>query len=319
MDELDIIKSFNQKRVLLIGDTILDIYTYGKEVCKSSDSRATEIEEEKTEVSFGGASGVANNILELGGSVIFFSVVGDDETAKHYSSFNHPKLEKHFLIDKTRPTIIKKRFWVNGHKIFQTNQVDNRDISPELEKEFIEKIEPLVGQVDLILALDPRHGLLTETLITNLVHLSKRYQKPLYVDAQCYHRPSNHYSYRGADCLFLNETEARIVYPGFDINNPEPSLKGIRGSLQLSNVVIKLGEEGSMALFNGKYIKSPAFKTQVVDPCGAGDAFLAAFSLSNREVPEKSLAIANSWAALSTTIQGTRPPSKKELIKICKS
>jgi sugar/nucleoside kinase (ribokinase family) len=53
-----------------------------------------------------------------------------------------------------------------------------------------------------------------------------------------------------------------------------------------------------------------------VDPCGAGDAFLAAFSLGDRSQPEESLKIANIWGALSTTIHGTIPPQKAELLKI---
>ncbi|MBI2042695.1 MAG: hypothetical protein HYT21_03060 [Candidatus Nealsonbacteria bacterium] len=316
MRELDIIKDFEQKKVLLIGDTILDVYSTGQEVCQSSDSRAAEIEEGQVALSFGGASGVANNILELGGQVIFFSIVGDDAAAQSYDSFVHPNLKKYFIVDTQRPTIVKKRFWINGQKIFQANRVNNQDISPEIEKNLIIKIEPILNQADLIVVLDARHGLMTEALIQQLIDLSKKYNKPMYVDSQISHKGGNHRLYQGADCLFLNEAEARTVYAGFDADNPEFSVKEIKARLELSNVVVKLGARGSAVFFNGQFIIHPAHQVQVVDPCGAGDAFLAAFSLGDRQKPADSIGIANTWAALSTTILGTSPANKQDLIKI---
>lgn len=301
----------------MIGDTILDIYSYGQEVCKSSDSQAIEAEEEKISITFGGASLVASNILELGGRVIFFSVVGDDPISKHYDFFTHPKLNKNFLVDKNRPTTVKKRFWVDGRKVFQINQVDNQDISSNLEKELIAKIESCLSEVDLIVALDARHGLLTKNLISQLIRLAKRHQKPLYVDSQISHKNSNHYLYRRADCFFLNRNEAKAILPDFNMRRPKESLKLLKENFAVNNVVIKLGGQGSVALFNNKYIRSPAYRVKALDPCGAGDAFLACFCLGSREAPEESLAIANVWAALSTTIRGTNPPKKQALIHIC--
>ncbi len=301
MNKLDIIKGFEQKKILLIGDTILDIYSYGREVCKSSDSQASEVEEDKISVSFGGASLVASNILELGGSVVFFSVIGKDEAAKYYDNFKHPNLEKHFLADNSRVTTVKKRFWVNGKKLFQANQADNRYIKPALERKMIKEMEPLVKNVDVITVLDAQHGLLSRELIADLIKLSKKYQKPLYVDSQISHRPSNHHLYKGADCLFLNEKEAKAV--------------NVR-SLGVANFIIKLGEKGSKAWFNNIEITTAPFPVKAVDTCGAGDAFLAVFSLGDRDAVAESLAVANTWAALSTAILGTVPPKKQNLKKI---
>lgn len=316
MTELDIIKSFENRKILLVGDTILDIYSYGKEVCKSSDSEAPEIEEEKVEVSFGGASLVAKNILELGGFLVYFSVIGDDENAKHYDSFKHPKLDKHFLIDKNRRTTTKRRFWVDNYKLFQINEVDNQDINAGLEKKLVEAIKSYVNEVDLILVLDAQHGLLTKTLIKYLIKLSKEYNKPLYVDAQVSHRNSNHHLYKGVDCLFFNQREAEGADPEFDINHPEFSLNSIKKKLDIVNVIVKMGKQGSIALINNKYIKSSSYQVATVDACGAGDAFLAAFSLGNPELMVETLDISNTWAGLSTAIYGTIPPKKQDLIKI---
>ena len=81
---------------------------------------------------------------------------------------------------------------------------------------------------------------------------------------------------------------------------------------------MKLGSRGAITLWNRQFLKIKAYKVKAVDVCGAGDAFLAAFSLGDRTRPKESLEIANIWAALSTTIHGTIPPRRSDLVKILK-
>ncbi len=317
MGKLDIIESFKQKKILLIGDTILDVYSYSHAVCKALDAPTVEAEQDKFSVSFGGASLVANNILELGGSVIFFSVVGDDENARHYDSFDNPRLDKHFFIDKNRRTTVKRKFWVDGYKLLQVNEVDNYGIDANLEKEIADSIEPHVDKADLMVISDPQHGMLTNNLIKHLKGLAKKYQKPLYVDTQISHKDSNHHLYKNADCIFLNQNEAKAVDPGFDTDKPEYSLNLIREELEIPNVIVKIGDKGSLALFSGNYIKASPYGVKTVDACGAGDAFLAAFSLGDTKSIADTLEVSNIWAALSTTIYGTDVAKKQDLIDAC--
>jgi len=309
MDKLDIIKSFNKKKILLIGDTILDAYIYGRKVGKDLDSSAPQVKEINVFRTFGGASLVAANMLELGSQVFFVSVVGADKNAEYYDSFSHSKLRKFFIVDKGRKTTTKSRIFVDGKKMLWLNQVSDREIDSDIEKKLINSIKPLIKEVDLMVVADNQHGLLTKNLISNLIKLSKKYRKPLYVDSQIGYKPGKHHLYKGADCMFLNRREAKAVDPKIDI-------KRIKEKLGISNVIIKLGAKGAKALFNGSYIESVPHKVRVVDPCGAGDAFLAAFSCGDRKFPQESLDIANIWAALAVTVQGTEPPKKKDLINI---
>lgn len=309
MDKLDIIKSFNKKKILLIGDTILDAYVYGRKVGKDLDSSAPQVKEIDVFRTFGGASLVAANILELGGQVFFVSVVGADKNAEYYNTFNHLKFKKFFIVDTERKTTTKSRIFVDGKKMLWLNQVTDGEINSDIEKKIVDAVKPLVKEVDVMVAADNQHGLLTENLIKQLVKLSHEFKKPLYVDSQIGYKPGKHHLYRGADCMFLNRREAQSVDKKIDI-------KKIKEKLGISNVVVKLGAKGAVALFNDELVGSVPYKVRVVDPCGAGDAFLAAFSMSDRRFPEESLDIANIWGALAVTIQGTEPPKKKDLINI---
>lgn len=307
-NKLEIIKSFDNKKILLIGDTILDVFIYGKAVKMNFDAPTPEAEEIQADEFFGGASLVASHILELGGSVFFVSVVGDDSDARTYDGFNHPKLIKHFFADKTRKTTVKRRFWVDGYKLVQMNQVNNHDINENLEQEIIRKVEPLFGQVDVIIVSDNRHGLLTQNLIAQLISFSQKYQKPLYADCKI----GKQHFYRGADCLFPNKKEAESISPALDP-------KEFAEKCGVKNVIIKFGAEGVMALLNGELIKIPGQRVEAIDTCGAGDAFLAAFSLGDKNSIKESLEVANIWAALSTTLKGTAIPQKQNLINIINS
>jgi len=315
MSELDIIKLFKQKKILLIGDTILDVYNYSRSIGKSLDAPNIEAEQDNVCVSFGGASLVARNILELGGSLVYFSIVGNDENAKYYNSFVHPKLEKHFLVDKNRRTTVMTRFWVDGYKLLQVNEVDNYGIDADLEKKIIKLIGSFVEDVDLILICDPQRGLLTKNLIDHLIELSRKHQKQLYVDSQVTHRGSNHHLYRGVDCIFFNENEAMTVNSNLDFRRPRLLLDSLKKQFEIPNIVVKLGPKGSLALFGNKYIKTTAHPVKTVDVCGAGDAFLAAFVLGDKRMLKESFDIANKWAGLSTAVHGTIPPKKQDLIK----
>ena len=310
----DIVKSFQNKRVLLIGDSILDVYIYGHLIGQALDAPdSSEVEETKSKIFFGGNGLIASHILELGGHLTFITVLGADKDAKHYDLWVHPKLKKIFLVDKTRRTTVKSRWYDGLRKLLQVNKVDNHELSDALEKKLLKHVEKEIKAADVVVVMDPQHGLMKKSLIENLLNLSKKHNKPLYVDAQVSHRKSNHHLYKGVDTIFLNQNEAKAVYRKFNLLKIEESLETIRKKLDLNNVVVKLGAQGSAAIFNGEYIRTRPHKVKAVDVCGAGDAFLAAFSLSDRNRPHESLKIANIWGALSTTVHGTIPPRKKDL------
>jgi len=71
-------------------------------------------------------------------------------------------------------------------------------------------------------------------------------------------------------------------------------------------VVVKLGEEGSMAVTKDEMYKCEPYRVTVEDPIGAGDAFNAAFIASYyKGIPiEKALEYGNAAGALATTVRG---------------
>ena len=312
---LEIIEKFKSKKVLIIGDAILDIYVYGTALGKSAETPTMVAKEEKTEVSYGGSSLVVRNILELGAKVSYIAVIGNDEEAKYYNNFNHANLTNYFIVDKTRRTTIKKRFWIDGYKLFQIDNLDNKDLSPELTKKVLGAFNKEIKNCDIVVIADNRHGMMTKSLIDSIKRIAEENKKKVIVDSQVSQRGCMHEYYKDCHLICLNLREAKELDPDFEAKAGLEYFKKLREKLGSSNLCIKLGEKGSLSLIDEELIENSAIKVKEIDTCGAGDAFLAALSLAEMNNANESIQIANYWAGLSVAVHGVNPPKKDNLIK----
>src|ERR1700733_5899685 len=96
------VDSFSTSRVLLIGDVILDEYRWGTALGLSAETPTIVARDDSTSISWGGAGLLCRNILALGGTVKFTSLVGDDEFRQYTGQFQHDNLTKVFLEDAGR-------------------------------------------------------------------------------------------------------------------------------------------------------------------------------------------------------------------------
>jgi rfaE bifunctional protein kinase chain/domain len=312
---LSLIEGFSRKRILLLGDTILDIYVYGQAIGKSAETPTIVAKEIETNFSLGGAFLVARNLLELGAQVTFLTMVGDDQEANYVRSFNHERLEKLLLLHPRRRTTTKKRYWVDGYKLLQFDIVDNSPMSEDLSEAATGQVRNVLPKQDVVVVADYRHGLLSPPLIKGVLQLASESGKCLFVDSQLSQNPANHLLYYGADAVCLNLKEARAIDPDFEPGHELSCFEQLTCKLGTTQVIVKLGEQGCAAAIRGQLFRSSALKVRAVDTCGAGDAFLAALSLSGLECPVEALRIANAWAALSTQIHGAHPPSRPDLLR----
>ena len=309
-------------KVIVIGDLIIDVYHQGKILGASVEALRflpkTVIKHEISQVSAGGAGLLVRNMLTLGGNVVFLTCVGGDSYAKEEASLFHKRLKKIVLKDPKRKTTVKERFWAGDRKVLAWDRLDNRFVSSAIERKILNFAKNYIKNVDKVIISDYRHGLLTKTLAGRLVRLAKTNRKPIYVDSQVAQSKTNHAWYRGADLFCLNVKEAKSIDSKFTEREIKKSLVRIKKILQAKNVILKLGDKGSLSLLGEKFIKTKALKIKAVDTTGAGDAFFAVLALS-KNLTERELKIANAWAGLKTTLCGTQTPSLIKLKKYIKS
>ena len=302
------------KKVLVIGDVILDVWTYAKAIGLSLETPTLKVKLTEKKHTFGGTGNVVNNLKELGADITFLTLLGEDEYTKTYEDIDGIKL--HSIIEDDRKNTVKERFWVerggSNYKHLQVNVIDNKSIKKDSIDKMINNIENLLKEnFDVIMLIDYRHGLFTKEFLHRLMPMLSKTEIPIVVSSQIsdYGRglTSNHINFKGADLIVMNKLEAEF---NLDENQPMSDLIKIFNC----DVCVTSGRAGSTLFMGGKSYHKDIIDIEEVDPCGAGDSFISALSLSNwKEFPENSLSIGNCWAGLSVQNHGTVCPNIKEL------
>jgi rfaE bifunctional protein kinase chain/domain len=295
------------KKILIIGDLILDVFHHGTYIGQSLSHAKTPVALSRSSTyTWGGAGFVVRNMLALGGKISFISALGNDDFAERANRFTHPNLKKLFLHIPRKPTTVKQRFWIGEKSLLGWHQFDNSFLSETFARTLLARVRAELPSVNKVVIADYRHGLLSPTLAKKIVDECAHLHVPLYVDSQIsYDNTGNHIWYKGASLFCLNQKEARSIDPRFNQNKPETSLLRLQKMLGAQDIVIKLGAQGSIALIGDEYVKTVAHKVREVDSTGAGDAFIAALALGEAPPTREDLERANLWAALSTTKIGT--------------
>jgi D-beta-D-heptose 7-phosphate kinase/D-beta-D-heptose 1-phosphate adenosyltransferase len=308
-----ILQRFDRTRVLLIGDTILDIYTYGAALGLSAETPTLVARRKEVRHSLGGAALVARNLLELGASVQFITLLGADEEALPIRRFAHPRLALLPVEDPARPTTVKHRFWVDGYKLFQLDQRDDAPIAAPVAERVLALAEAALPNTDIVVISDYRHGLLSADLVAALLPRLHAAKTIVYVDSQISQTSGNHALYRGGCVMVLNLREARSIDPAFAPSTDARAFAILNRVLDTQRIVVKLGEQGALFQEGSSVFQASARPVSVTDTTGAGDAFLSAFSLAGLDDPQAALQLANAWAGLSVQIHGTIPPRRADL------
>lgn len=299
------------KKILVIGDLILDVIHRGVHIGQSlAHSRTPVAKKHSVAYLWGGAGFLVRNMLALGAEVRFVSLIGSDGFSAAAAAFEHPRLHKRFMRVTDKPTTVKERFWVGDRKLLSWHHLDNTPLSRARERELLQMIRAQLPKIDKVVVADYCHGLLSARLGSRIVHECARRKIPLYVDSQvAYDNTCTHRWYAGAGVFCLNAKEAKSIDQRFSARSLRSSLARLQRILRSPNIIVKLGDRGSAALFEERFIQTRAHSVTERDPSGAGDAFLAALSMGSTPPSESDLIDANVWAALSTTRIGTEIPS----------
>lgn len=316
-----VIKNFNQKRVLLLGDAMLDIYIYGKasRICREAPVPIVEI---KSRVNTGGgAANTAINMSMLGADVLFISVIGDDSEGKillKKLQESHVDTENIF-IDSQRQTITKSRVVANDQLLIRYDTGSTSMIREELEEKIIQQLMKTYSQIDGVLISDYGYGIITEPILFVLEKLQGSIPKPLFVDSKYIEKYKKLYP--------------RFVKPNYQ---EASQLLGIIKSDNLSRIdhiiahrddlfnktnaqiiSVTLDKEGAITFEeDGKIYRTYTNPALQAKAAGAGDTYTTAFSLSllcNAQLPLAS-EIAAAAASITIRKEGTAFCTNAELL-----
>lgn len=269
-------------RVHVVGDTIVDNYSYCSLLGATAKSPTFSVRHERTDVFVGGAAVVAKHVRAAGADVVFSTVLGDDQLKEFVlGDLAAAGITCHPFIDRTRPTTHKERFIADGHKLLQVDRVDNRPVS-ERALGFLEA-KARETEVHVVIFSDFRHGVFNRHTIGRLRQALPQ-QALKVADSQVSSRWGNILDFTDFDLLTPNEREARFALADQDSVVRPLALELFRRA-RCRHLILKLGERGMLGYrtpghMPREFFTVDSFVDRLVDPVGAGDALLAYASLA---------------------------------------
>ena len=307
---LGFIERFRGKRILVIGDIMLDKYLNG-DVSRISPEAPVPIVTVKNERFVpGGAANVACNIASLGGNAVMAGVIGKDEPGTLLmKELQERGIEtSQVIVDRKKPTTQKVRVVAQNQQLLRVDYEDAGNICHETEMELIKSVRKEIPGVDALVVSDYAKGVITPELMKSIQ--SARNNKVLIVDP----KPTHRSLYTEVSVITPNLKEAMEMAP-----REESSIDGMGNYLVnelKSTILITLGEKG-MALFqkDGKKTEIPTHAKEVFDVSGAGDTVVAALALalSSGASVEQAAMIANYAAGVKVGKRGTASVGVEEL------
>ncbi len=280
----EITESFTGKKILVVGDVVLDRYIYGVVERLNPEAPVPILHAKREENATGGAGNSAKNAAMLGAQVTCIGVVGNDQDADLVDrSANDEGYSPVLIRNKNIATIVKKRYIVGSQQLLRVDYEDILDMPGDIEDRLIEEITEHAKEVDAIIVSDYAKGTISEAIAHTLMKCMKEQEIPMMVDA----KPSRVSYFTGATYMSPNKKEAH-EYLG--INEHENGgkkaheLAAMVSSSFDTTVFLTLGREGMYVQDKGgagDYIPTIYIKEdEVVDTSGCGDTAAAAILLS---------------------------------------
>ncbi len=271
---------FKDKKILVVGDIILDKFVRGKVTRISPEAPVPVVDVHDEQYMPGGAGNVVSNILELGANVSIGGVIGDDFFGDQLTGiFKEMGADiSGIIVDKKRPTSLKTRIIAEHQQVVRTDLESKAEIEADIADGIIKWIGSIIENIDGVVISDYGKGLITTNLIELIIKSARIKDIPVVVDPQVGH----FFEYKGVTSITPNQKEAGEALKM--VISDEESLaevgKRLLKELGSESILITRGEKG-MALFlkDGRIMNIPTLAREVYDVSGAGDTVVSIFTL----------------------------------------
>ena len=300
---------FAQKRILVVGDAMLDRYWFGDATRISPEAPVPVVRVVRSEDRLGGAANVALNVSALGVKAGLLSVIGDDEAGKTIEQILHDRqITPHLHRDESLETTVKLRIVARQQQMIRADFEDKP--TTEVLAKHLNDFEALLDGCDAVVLSDYGKGGLNH--IAQMIEMARARHIPILIDP----KGSNYDRYAGATVITPNRAELMQVVGEWE---NEEDLKrrahALRERLNLTAVLLTRSEEG-MTLFSDEgEFSVPAQALEVYDVSGAGDTVIATMAsvLATGKSLKEAMHIANRAGGIVVGKLGTATVSIEEL------
>jgi D-beta-D-heptose 7-phosphate kinase/D-beta-D-heptose 1-phosphate adenosyltransferase len=310
--------TFEKKRVLVMGDTMLDRYVWGQVRRISPEAPVPVVQMQRTSELPGGAGNVANNLAGLGCPVSLIGICGNDERAETLRRLMSEKgIAHHLICDHGRPTITKTRVMAQKQQILRLDEERVHTPDQNLLKRVRSVMTAEMANSAAVILSDYGKGMFATHDFTQEVILAARSLRlPVLVDPKGVHWER----YQQATCITPNTSELEAV-AGVRLEQDEELLiataRQIRSRYDLAYLLVTRSAKGMCLIGPSEQIKLiPARSLEVFDVSGAGDTVIAtlAAAVANRAPLNQAAELANIAAGIVVGKLGTQPVLRSELV-----
>lgn len=306
---------WNGKKVLVIGDLMLDRYIFGEVKRISPEAPVPVVIAKHDSYQPGGAGNVSMNLARLGAQPTVIGFIGADENGgllSHCLTANGiiPRL----IQSAESPTTTKLRIIGGRQQMLRldTERCGERD-SAEYQR-LIDDALRVLPNADSVVLSDYAKGALNRQVCQAIVMRARGLGIPVLVDP----KSSDFSIYQGATTICPNLTElANALHESLaDTEVLLDRAQSLVSEYDLEFLIATLSEKGIALVRSGGRTLAPAQARQVFDVSGAGDTVVAvlALSLASGLGVELGIQLANTAAGIVVGKVGTVPVEKHELI-----
>ncbi len=305
------VKKFRDRRVLVLGDLMLDKYIWGS-VSRISPEAPVPVVEVAAQHPGPGRRRQRRAQPGRAGRVACARGAGRQRRRGELDQAQRGRDARH-PGDRSRPTTVKTRIIAHHQQVVRVDQERKKPVPPEVEARilaFIEKDKP-----EGIIVSDYNKGIVTRSLMERVLPLAKDRRIPVFVDPKV----ENFAIYSPITFISPNHHEAAKVVRHACLTDAEVERAGreIMAVIETVYLIIKRGEQGMSLFERGKKpIHIPTIAREVFDVTGAGDTVIAAAALavlSGASLLEAAV-IANAAAGVVVGKIGTATCSPEEFM-----
>jgi rfaE bifunctional protein kinase chain/domain len=278
---LSLKNSFGGKKIAVLGDMMLDGYYWGDVKRISPEAPVPILEIENEFFRFGGAANCALNLLKLGAEPIPIGIIGYDNNGSIFKSLLQENgiEDEGIITDEERPTTTKTRVIANSQHVVRIDKESKSYLDKNTEDKILNYLKDKISELDGLILQDYNKGVLTPSLIKNIIELANKNDILITVDPKF----DNFFAYKNVTVFKPNRKETENVF-GIRIRSEEEILSAGKNLLEKLNskyILLTLGE-GGLAVFSKeeKIRRMPTKARKVADVSGAGDTVISTLTLA---------------------------------------
>jgi len=277
---LSLVDALKGKKIVVIGDVMLDVYLRGTVARISPEAPIPVVEINESDRKLpGGAANVAANITALGAESSIIGVTGKDEAGRELVR----QLKKQgvqtsgLLVFADRPTTEKIRVIAHTQQVVRIDREVKTFLTPTQQDQIIATAMKAIRDADGVIFEDYNKGLLSPRVIQETLTYAKAQKKLTAVDPKF----NNFFRFKGVTVIKPNMKEVleALGPEGVGLGFEEIGFKVIK-KLGCQSVVLTRSEHGMTLFEKGQPARTiPTMAREVFDVSGAGDTVIATLAL----------------------------------------